>query len=152
MRLLRIGLVGILLVANATAINEFTIQHYKPHVRRLQGVVVDPAGAPIPLAQVTVFDDPEVWSDESLNFEQKRERQKTIAETRADDEGRFSVKKLPKGSYEVEFSRGGFNTLSVIVQIDPSERSEKYCVHLSVSDGPGGEPSFHSCTKEQLKR
>ena len=137
MRVLRIAVIGVLLVANATAIVEQTLQYYKSPVRRIQGRVLDPAGAPIRLADVTVFSNPEVWSDDSLNLRQKRERQKEIAATWGDDDGKFKVKKLPKGSYEVEFSRSGFNVLSVIVQIDPSAQSEKFCVTLAVSGVEG---------------
>jgi hypothetical protein len=34
-----------------------------------------------------------------------------------------AVKKLRKGSYELQFSKSGFHILSVIVQIDPSART-----------------------------
>jgi len=141
---LKIGVICMLLVAVSAAMNVHKLIWYKSPVKRIQGEIVAIDGKPIRFADVVVFSNPEVWSNDSLNFQQKRAKQRKIAATRADEDGRFYVKKLAKGSYEVEFSRGGFDTLSVIVQVDPVARSEKFCVELGVSD-TSAEPSFQPC-------
>lgn len=144
MRLPRIGVICILLVAVSLALDEHKLMWYKPPVKRIQGEIVAPDGKPIRLADVVVFSNPEVWDDDSLSFQQKRAKQRKVAATRADEDGMFYIKKLAKASYEVEFSRGGFNDFSVIVQVDPAAHSERFCVKLDVSD-TSGKPSFQPC-------
>jgi hypothetical protein len=150
MRSLKIGVICALLVAASAAMNIHKLIWYKSAVKRIQGEIVAIDGKPIRLADVVVFSNPEVWSDDSLNFQQKRAKQRKVAATRADEDGSFHVEKLARGSYEVEFSRGGFDTLSVVVQVDPAARSEKFCVHLGVSD-TSAEPSFRPCSTDRTR-
>ena len=135
------------LVGTCAAANILTVTRYKSPVNRIQGKVVKPNGDPIDLADVTVFSNPEVWSDDSLSMVQKRAKQRRVAATGTDDDGKFSLKRLAKGSYELHFSRDGFNDFSVIVQVDHSAQSQKFCVQLSISDA-GGEPSFRPCASQ----
>jgi hypothetical protein len=133
-----------LLVAASAAANIRGLMKYTSPIRRVQGQIVDAKGAAIRLVDITVFSNPEVWSNDSLNVEQKRAMQRKIAATWTDEDGKFSLKKLAKGSYEVEFSRSGFNTFSVIVQVDPSAQTERFCIKLGVSDTTD-EPYFKPC-------
>jgi hypothetical protein len=146
MFVLRAALPCIFLVTVCVALNERTILQHTEPVNHIKGKVLDPAGDPIFGVEVVVFTHPELWLDESLSTVQRRERQKEVAATTSDENGKFALKRLPKGAYELEFSRGGFNTLSVIVTVDPSAPSEKFCVVLSISSG-GGEPSFRPCKR-----
>jgi hypothetical protein len=139
-----------LLVANSSALDELKLQRYKAPVRRVQGEIMDVTGAPLRLVEITVFNHPEVWANDSLTVRQKRAIQKKLASTSSDEDGSFSLKKLAEGSYEVEFSRSGFNTLSVIVQINSSAPSETFCIKLGVSDA-SDDSSFQPCAKEPSK-
>ena len=144
MRLWKIGVVCTLLVAVSPAMNLHKMIWYKSPAKRIQGTIVDLNGEGVYGADVSVYDHPEVWSDDSLNDDQKRAKQTKVATTSTDEDGKFSLRKLPKGAYEIEFNKGGFDTLSVIVEVDPSSHAKKFCVELAVSD-TSGEPSFKPC-------
>jgi len=150
MFVLRAALTCFFLVTACVALNERTILQHTEPVNHIKGKIVDPAGDPIFGVDIVVFTHPELWLDESLSTVQRRERQTEVATTTSDENGKFALKGLRKGAYELEFSRGGFNTLSVIVTVDSSAPSEKFCVVLSISSG-GGEPSFSPCAKRGKK-
>jgi Carboxypeptidase regulatory-like domain len=143
---LRIGLICTLLVTASVATNIHEMRQYKSPVRRVQGEVIDVNGATVSFVDVAVFNNPGVWFDDSLSFEEKRKRQSKIAGATTDDNGRFSLKKLRKGSYELQFTKGGLNTLSVIVQIDPSTQPENLCVRMATSGTPE-EPLLQPCPR-----
>jgi hypothetical protein len=146
MLFLRIGLIFSLFATSCAALNVHELIQYTPSIKRVQGEIVDPGNKPVDYADISVFNNPGVLLDESLTMEQQRNRQKEVFETRADENGKYSVKKLPKGSYELEFSKPGFDTLSVIVQIDPSGRSDKLCVRMFYSSN-SGESEFQPCKR-----
>jgi len=144
MRALKIGVVLALLAGVSLALNEHKSIWFKSPLNRIQGHVVDAAGDAIDLAEVNIWTHPEVWSDDSLSYEQKRSKQRKVETTSTDDHGKFYVKKLPRGSYEVEFKKDGFNDLSVIVQVDSSAPSERFCVKLTPGS-EGNDGSFQPC-------
>jgi hypothetical protein len=133
---------SLIVVCAATAIHD--LQTYKAPIKHVQGLVLDPTGSVLTNVDVTAFDHPEVWSDDSLNFSQKRAKQVKVAATRTDEDGRFSLKNLAKGRYEIEFSRSGFDILSTLVKVDPGADPNRYCVTLAVSS-TSGKGSFKPC-------
>lgn len=106
-------------------------------VKRLRGTVTDWTGAPILDTQVEVYDNPQVW-DDSLSLVQRRSRQKKIASTVTDDKGRYNIRGVRAGRYEVQFSRGGggWNILSVLLNVD-RHGAEGLCVELRMESGAG---------------
>ena len=99
-----------------------------------------------PGVKVKLFDKPEVWADDSLSFDDRRKRQKLIATTLTDAKGKFEFRGVHKGSYEVQFSagNGGWNILSVFVNVDPTGSHDRLCVELSL-EGAGPKPSVEAC-------
>ncbi|HYM76316.1 MAG TPA: carboxypeptidase-like regulatory domain-containing protein [Candidatus Dormibacteraeota bacterium] len=146
MRTLKIGVVWILLAVVSHAVNMQKLIWYKSPVKRIQGQIVDASGVAVDLVDVNVWSNPELWSDDSLSPRQKRLRQRKVAASTTDEKGKFSIKKLQNGSYEVEFRKAGFNDFSVIVQVNSAALSEKFCVTLY----PGGatnNASFQPCAQ-----
>src|SRR4051794_25088340 len=99
----------------AVASWEHVIVHHKGTPRRVEGVVTDYTGAPIPWVEVEVYDHPEVWDYGSLTLVQMRAKQKKIASATADENGQFKIRHVKKGSYEVQFMRMGWSTLSLLL-------------------------------------
>ena len=58
MRSLKMGVVFAFLVAASVAINIQKLMWYKLPVKRIQGQIVDPSGAPVGLVGITVFEPP----------------------------------------------------------------------------------------------
>lgn len=82
-----------------------------------------------------VYDNPQVW-DDSLSLVQMRSKQKKIASAVSDDNGRYNIRGIPVGQYEVQFSRMGWNILSVLLKVD-GRRAKGLCVELQISSGAG---------------
>jgi hypothetical protein len=139
-----------ILAAPGAAVVEFVQVRYETPVSDIHGRTVDETGAAIPFVEIRVFNHPEVFSDDSLNLDQKRQKQKQVAATSSSQEGKFSLRGLPQGFYEVEFRKSGFHVLSVLIQVDPSAGSGKFCVRMGVD--PGGKPSFGPCQQEGTGR
>ncbi len=114
-------------------------------VRPVSGSVVG-YGNVNPGVKVEVFDKPEVWADDSLSLNEKRKRQNLIATASTDSKGKFDFRGVRKGSYEVQFStgNGGWNILSVLVNVDPAGSHDRFCVQLSL-EGAGPKPSVEAC-------
>ncbi|HWC18082.1 MAG TPA: hypothetical protein VG498_13765, partial [Terriglobales bacterium] len=58
----------------------------------------------------------------------------------------FTVKHLPKGFYEVEFGNhgmGGYDVLSVLVNVDPKGKHAALCVNLGLESGEGRSSVFN---------
>jgi len=72
-------------------------------------------------------------------------RQHELTTATSDEHGRFSLKKLKKGKYEVLFQRSGFDPFSVIVRVDSSVPCKKVCVNLCVSGACFEKPRFEQC-------
>lgn len=147
---LRRALTCISLLTVCVAADVSTILQHTEPVSHIKGEVLAPNGDPILGVDIVVLSPPETQLEKSLTPLEKRERQQKVAAAVSDEDGRFVLKRLGKGDYELEFSKGGFSTLYVLVRGDSSARAEKFCVELSVSDG-NGKPSFRPCT-ERAKR
>jgi hypothetical protein len=118
---------------------------YKSPIKKIAGWVVG-FGRINPGVSVRVLDHPEVWADDSLSFNAKREKQSTLASTTTDSNGKFEFRHIPKGSYEVEFSqKQGWNELSVFVVVDPVGSSDQLCVQVSLEGGGGHGPAVEPC-------
>lgn len=136
------GVSGLLATVCLGVVTHTTVT-YKPTIKRISGRVVG-YGAVNPGARIRVFDKPEVWANDSLSLVDKRQRQTEIASTVTDEKGKFDFRRIPKGAYEVEFSRDGWNFLSVIVNVDPSGTGDRICVQMSL-DGMGPDASVQAC-------
>jgi hypothetical protein len=144
MRFLKAGIICAVLALTCSAVVVHDTISYKSPIKKISGRVVG-FGPVNPGVKVQVLDKPEVWSDHSINFDEKRKRQSTIASTATSASGHFEFRGLPKGSYEVEFSgREGWNPLSVFVVVDPHGSSQQLCVEMSI-EGAGPKPSVQSC-------
>ncbi len=147
MRLLKVVFVWTLLASACYAVVVHETITYKSSVQKISGRVTG-FGTVNPGVAVRVLDKPEVWSDDSLTFDEKRARQSTIASTTTNPKGEFTVHKIPNGSYEVEFSgREGWNPLSVFVTVDATGPSAKLCVEMSIEGGGQG-PSVRPCGRQ----
>jgi len=97
-------------------------------------------GNSIPSVWVDVYDNAQVFADDSLTPAERRKRQNKVASVKPNAYGEFSIKHLPKGFYEVEFGNhdmGGYNVLSVLVYVDPKAIDGALCVYLGLEgDGP----------------
>jgi hypothetical protein len=117
---------------------------YKASIKKISGRVVG-FGNVNPGVKVQLFDKPEVWADDSLSTNEKRNRQTQIASTVTDSNGKFHFHSVPKGTYEVQFSNGnGWNVLSVLVKVEPSGAGDRLCVRMSI-EGAGPKPSVETC-------
>ena len=142
MRSLKTALICMLLASVCAAVVEHQILKHGGPAKRLRGTVTDWTDAPISDTQVEVYDNPQVW-DGSLSFVQMRSKQKKIASAITDDKGRYYVRDVPAGRYEVQFSRMGWNILSVVLSVD-GRKAEGLCVELQISGG-AGEPQVKNC-------
>jgi len=135
MRPLRLLLGVVLFVSSAAGISEHEIARFKGAPKRLQGTVTDRTGAPIPWTEIEVYNNPAVWDESSLTLVQMRTKQKKIASGSTDESGHFKIRKVQKGLYEVQFTRTGWNTFSVLLNVDP--HGEDLCTELRISGGSG---------------
>ena len=135
MRYMNRAVVCLLLCAVCAAVEEHQIVRYGGPAKRLRGTVTDWSGAPIPDTQVEIYDNPQVW-DSSLSFVEVRSKQKKIASAITDDKGRYDIRGVPAGHYEVQFSRMGWNILSVLMEVG-GPRAASLCVELQISGGAG---------------
>ena len=114
---------------------EWVIREVDEPVHRLQGTTL--FHEPLPEVEITVYDSPDVILRPSLNSEEMRSKQRVLQKLVSDKRGRFKVKRLPPGRYELYFKKEGWNPLSLIVTVVPnSQRIKKD--HLEVELPIGG--------------
>ena len=141
--------VGLLLLGNivfAVIIQE-TVRFEQP-IRAIHGRVSN-FGNAIPSVWVDVYDNAQVCLDHSMTPAEKRKRQTKIASVKPKADGEFSIRHLPKGFYEVEFGNhgmGGYNVLSVLVNVDPKGTPGALCVNLGL-EGDGQSSVFNCFAK-----
>jgi hypothetical protein len=116
---------------------------YKTSIKKVSGRVVG-YGDVNPGMDVQLFDKPEVWADDSLSWNEKRKRQTVIASTVTNSNGKFEFRGVRRGAYEIQFSKNGWNILSVLVNVEPSGSSDRLCVQVSI-DGWGPQTSVQAC-------
>jgi hypothetical protein len=132
----------------ALAVVEFETMRYERPVRTIRGKLTG-FGQVVPSLSVQVYDNAKVWLDDSLSIAEKRKRQTLVASAEPNDRGEFKVKHLPKGLYEIEFGNegmGGYNILSVLVNVDPRGAGDKLCVDVSLEGAPSPQSSVRRCT------
>jgi hypothetical protein len=115
-----------------------TVRYERP-VRSIRGRVTG-YGQVVPVFWVDVYDNAQVSLDNSMPPVEKRKKQTKVASVEPNERGEFNIKHLPKGFYEVEFGNhggGGYNDLSVLVNVDPKGTNDKLCVDVSLESGPG---------------
>jgi hypothetical protein len=145
MRILTVFKLSILFTGICLAVVTHETMNYSTPLKRISGSVIG-YGNVNPGVKVELFDKPEVWADGSLSLNEKRKRQKLIATTSTDAKGKFDFRGVRRGAYEVQFSTGdgGWNILSVLVNVEPGGSSRPLCVQLSL-EGAGQKPSVASC-------
>jgi hypothetical protein len=141
-----IALVCLALISTCWAVIIHESQAYPEPVRRIRGRIVAGSESLRMNVNVAAFNHPEVWSDDSLTPEQKRKKQRKIAATWTDEDGKFALKELDPGRYEVEFSKGngGWNVLSLFIRVDPNGKSDDLCIQLGI-EGSEHESSARPC-------
>lgn len=89
-----------------------------PKVHKIEGTVVIGAGsAPIAGALVDLYDRADLVRNRSLSTEERTRKQKHVAQTKSDTEGRFRLPGIKPGKYELRFTKPEFRTISVIVTV-----------------------------------
>ena len=135
----------LLLVGVAFAVIVHDTVKYDRPVRAIRGDVTG-HGAIVWYAWVDVYDNAQVCLDDSMPPAEKRKRQTRVAAVQPNNKGEFKIPHLPTGFYEVEFGnrgQGGYNSLSVLINVDPSGTSDRLCVSLGVEGG--GQSSVTKC-------
>ena len=123
------------LVSLASPVREWVIDVESSPIHRLQGEVKF-HDDPLPDVSIEVYDNGEVILQRDMTFEEMRSRQRLVATTTTDDKGRFKVKRLPPGQYELHFEGEGWNPLSVIVTVVPGKQKvEKKKLAISMPLG-----------------
>ena len=143
MRSLKIIAVCLLLARACVGVVTHETITYKSSIKKISGRVVG-FGNVNPGTDVQLFDKPEVWADDSLTWNEKRKRQTEIASTVTNSNGKFEFRGVPRGAYEIQFSKNGWNVLSVLVNVEPSGSSDQLCVQVSI-DGMVAQPSVQAC-------
>jgi hypothetical protein len=143
MRSLKIIAVCLLLARACVGVVTHETITYKTSIKKISGRVVG-FGNVNPGMDVQLFDKPGVWADDSLSFDEKRKRQTKIASTVTNSNGKFEFRGVPRGAYEIQSSKNGWNILSVLVNVEPSGSSDRLCVQVSI-DGMGPQTSVQTC-------
>jgi hypothetical protein len=137
---------GLLIVSTAGAVVIHDTVRYEHPIRTIRGKVTG-GGSALRVVWLDVYDNAQVRLDGSLPFAEQRKRQTRVATFEPDAEGEFKIKHLPKGFYELEFGNrgmGGYNILSVLVNVDPKGMEDRLCVDLSLESG-GEHSSVAKC-------
>lgn len=139
--------IAILVFAStAFAVVELETLRYAKPVRAIEGKLT--GGGHVARLSVQVYDNAKVWLDDSMSMAEKRKRQTLVASAEPNDRGEFKIKHLPKGFYGVEFGNGGmggYNILSVLVNVDPMGTKDKLCVDVSLEGAPWPRSSIRKC-------
>lgn len=112
--------------------NEFVLDVPKETYRTLEGIVVGPAdGRSIENALVEVFDHPEYLLSEDPFGEHPE--QKRVAACRTGADGKFCIRGLPPGKYELRSSiESGWNITHIYVVVDKKGQSKKIQVWMKL--------------------
>jgi hypothetical protein len=113
-----------------------TVQFQLP-IRAIRGRVSDHGNA-VASVWVDVYDKAQLCLDPSMTPAERRKTQTKVASVKPKEHGEFSIKHLPKGFYEVEFGNhgmGGYDVLSVLVNVDPNGKPGALCVNLGLEGG-----------------
>ena len=123
-----------------------TVRYEQP-VRAIRGRVTAVGQVMDAAVWVDVYDNAQVCLDDSMAPAEQRKRQTKVASAEPNYKGEFSIKRLPKGFYEVEVGNhggGGYHVLSVLVNVDPKGANDRLCVDLSL-EGGNAESTVRTC-------
>ena len=123
-----------------------TVRYEQP-VRAIRGRVTAVGQVMDAAVWVDVYDNAQVCLDDSMAPAEQRKRQTKVASAEPNYKGEFSIKRLPKGFYEVEVGNhggGGYHVLSVLVNVDPQGANDRLCVDLSL-EGGNAESTVRTC-------
>jgi hypothetical protein len=153
--LVLVGLQLFLFVSLAFAVVIHDTVRYEQPVRAIRGRVT--MGDAIAVVWVDVYDNAQACLDSSMPPFEKRKRQTKIASVEPSANGEFNIRHLPKGLHEVEFGNrgmGGYDILSVLVNVDPKGTKDRLCVNLGLEGGSGGsrESRVAKCSAKQLAK
>ncbi len=130
----------------ALAMVELDEFHYEHPIRAIRGRVRG-FGQVVPGFWVDVYDKARVPLDDSMPEFEKRKEQARVASVEPDEKGEFNIQHLPKGPYEVRFGnrgQGGYNTVAVLVNVDPRGTKDRLCVAVGL-EGSGPRSSVSKC-------
>lgn len=99
---------------------------YEQPVRTIRGKVAALSHI-VPASWVDVYDNAASVPRRLNVFRRKKKKANQIASVEPNAKGEFNIKHLRKGFYEVEFGNqgmGGYNILSVLVNVDPKGRRQ----------------------------
>jgi hypothetical protein len=136
--------------SNAFAVVEHETVRYERPLRAIRGRVTS-LGYVMRVVWVDVYDNAQVRVDDSVPFVEQRKRQTKVVSLEPNEKGEFNIKHLPKGFYEVQFGNrgmGGYNILSVLVNVDPKGAKDRLCVDLSLEGGGGPQSSVAKCPEK----
>lgn len=104
-------------------------------VKVIRGIVLDPLGnEPMNDVLVEVFDNPNV-ANMNVTIEERKKLQNRIVACKTTTSGEFCFDNIPKGKYEVRFSKRDFKTLSVITLVNSKYKSTKQGIKIMMSVG-----------------
>jgi hypothetical protein len=102
---------------------EWVVREVDEPIHRLQGTTL--FREPLPEVEITVYDSPDVILRSDLKYEGMRTRQRILQKVVSDKRGKFKVKRLPPGRYELYFRKDGWNPLSLIITVVPHSKKVK---------------------------
>jgi hypothetical protein len=109
---------SMILTAAALAVRELVIIEEPKPAQRVEGVVLDPSGAPIP--DMTVTDRTDDW-------------EAVLRTTTTDRSGRFSFSgQTGKNMYFLRFDHPGFNPLQLRLKLDKKARNRAITVQAPI--------------------
>jgi hypothetical protein len=136
-----------LFVSFAVAVIVKQTVRYEQPVRAIRGRVTAVGQVMDAAVWVDVYDNAQVCLDDSMAPTEQRKKQTKVASVEPNYKGEFSIKRLPKGFYEVEVGNhrgGGYHVLSVLVNVDPKGANDRICVDLSL-EGGNAESTVRTC-------
>lgn len=128
----------------ATELNEF---QYEQPIRAIHGRVTG-FGQVVPGLWVDVYDKSRVPLDPSTPDFDKKEEQAKVVSVAPDERGEFNIKGLAKGGYEVRFGnrgQGGYNTVGLLLKIDPKGANDRLCVDVGLEGGSRHPSTVRKC-------
>jgi hypothetical protein len=94
--------------------------------RKMEGTIEMSGGRPLEHALVEIFDHPEYLLDQSSSFKRDHPEQKRLAVCRTAADGKFCVRDLPSGKYELRSSiDSGWDVTHVFVVLDKKAGQNK---------------------------
>jgi hypothetical protein len=94
--------------------------------RKMEGIIEISDGRPLEHALVEIFDHPEYLLDQSSSPKRDHPEQKRLAVCRTAADGKFCLRDLPSGKYELRSSiDSGWNVTHVYVVLDKKAGQDK---------------------------